>query len=148
MWGIKYWSRDERNHIFSIMCLILCFVFFSCLQIPFSLPRYFLFHFLPHHAVMYQLWLCPFAAAVKFLTLFCSFTDTLRCEGGWMDRAASSVTHSLTHSLVLPARAQPGRAAEEPVQTWTALLKDCWLSALFQAVRVSSFLRRDRIQTV
>lgn len=32
--GIKNWSGDERNRIFSIMCLILCFVF---LQLPLTI---------------------------------------------------------------------------------------------------------------
>lgn len=82
--GNQETERRWKESHFSLLCASsypLFFVFFSCLQVSFDLPLYILFRFLPHHAVMFQLWLCPFAAAVKFLTLFCSFPNALRCEG-------------------------------------------------------------------
>lgn len=71
--------------------LILCFVGFfspSSLQIPFHLPGYFLFRFLPRCSAQYQLWLCPLAAAGKFFNSFVQlcWSPEQRGAAGWTER--------------------------------------------------------------
>lgn len=118
---------------FALFCASSYALFFSnSLQILFHLPGDFLFRSLPHHSARYQLWLCPLAAAVKFLTLLCSFADPLSREGRRSGQSSSSLLSLLTRVASL--------GCGEACAHFVVALKGPWLCALFQALWVPPFL--------
>lgn len=128
---------EIKGITFSVMCLFLCFVSFSCLQISFNLPHSFCL--VSSHSKQLRT-SCGFVLLLLLIvTLFCHFTDACCCEGQVEGQSRPSVT--CLHTLLTLGRLRGSLCS-------CGRLKGRGLSALFQALRVPTLLRRDRIQTL